>query len=57
MKLHKVALWKQRKMYYVLDSKYVLDMAGLEQGLRTTFLGTEDKLQDRIKNCNLIQKQ
>ena len=57
MKLHKVALWNERKMYYVLDSKYVLDRAISDSGLRVSYLGSEEKFQDRIKNCSLLQKQ
>ena len=57
MKLRKVALWKERKMYYVLDSKYVLDRAILDSGLRVSSLSSEEEFQDRIKNCSLLQKQ
>ena len=57
MKLHKVALWKERKMYYVLDSKYVLDKTISDSGLRVSYLSSEEKFQDRIKNCSLLQKQ
>ena len=57
MKLHKVALWNKRKMYYVLDSKLVLDMTGLKPDLRISYLGSGKSLQDRLKNCSLLQKQ
>ena len=56
MKLHKVALWNKREMYYVLNSKYVLDIAS-HYGLRVSYLGLGESLQDRIKNCSLLQKQ
>ena len=55
MKLHKVALWNKREMYYVLNSKYVLDIAS-HYGLRVSYLGSGESLQDRIKNCSLLQK-
>ena len=57
MKLHKVTSWKKRKMYYVLDSKLVLDMTGLKPDLRVSYLGSGKSLQDRLKNCSLLQKQ
>ena len=56
MKLHKVALWNERKMYYVLNSKYVLDIAS-HSGLRVSYLSSEEEFQDRLKNCSLLQKQ
>lgn len=56
MKLHKVALWNKREMYYVLNSKYVLDIAS-RYGLRVSYLGSGKDLQDRLKNCSLLQKQ
>ena len=56
MKLHKVALWNKRKMYYVLNSKYVLDIES-HYGLQVSYLGSEESLQDRLKNCSLLQKQ
>lgn len=56
MKLHKVALWRQRQMYYILNSKYVLDMALSGIGLRVSYLDSEKKLLDRLKKCNLLQK-
>ena len=57
MKLHKVALWKKRIMYYILDSNLVLNMVGIDIGLRISFLDSEEKLNDRMKQCNLVQKQ
>ena len=57
MKLHKVALWKVLKLYYILDSKYVLDMVMSNHDLRISSLDSEEEFQNRIKNCNLIQKQ
>ena len=56
MKLHKVALWNKREMYYVLNSKYVLDIAS-HTGLRVSWLSSEEKFQDRIKKCSLLRKQ
>ena len=56
MKLHKVALWNKREMYYVLHSKYVLDIAS-RYGLRVSYLSSEENFQGRIKNCSLLQKQ
>lgn len=56
MKLHKVALWNKREMYYVLHSKYVLDIAS-RYGLRVSYLGSGESLRDRLKNCSLLQKQ
>ena len=56
MKLHKVALWNKRKMYYVLDSKYVLAIAS-HSGLRVSYLSPGEEFQNRIKNCSLLQKQ
>ena len=57
MNMYKVALWKKRKMYYILDSKLVLDMTGLKPDLRISYLGLGKSLQDRLKNCSLMQKQ
>ena len=57
MKLHKVALWGKRKMYYILDSRLVLDMTGLKPDLRISYLSSGESLQDRLKNCSLLQKQ
>ena len=57
MKLHKVALWNIREMYYILHSKLVLDMTGLKPDLRISYLGSGKSLQDRLKNCSLLQKQ
>ena len=56
MKLHKVALWNEREMYYVLNFKCVLDIAS-HSGLRVSYLGSGESLQDRIKSCSLLQKQ
>lgn len=57
MKLHKVALWNTREMYYILNSKLVLNMTGLKPDLRVSYLGSGENLQDRLKNCSLLQKQ
>ena len=56
MKLHKVTLWNKREMYYVLHSKYVLDIAS-HYGLRVSYLGSGESLQDRLKECTLVHKQ
>lgn len=56
MKLHKVALWNKRKMYYIIDSIYVLDLL-LKEGIRVSYMNTKDKLQNRLQDCTIVQKQ
>lgn len=56
MKLHKVALWNKRKMYYILNSIYVLDLT-LEYDLRVSYMSTKDKLETRLQDCTIVHKQ
>ena len=56
MKLHKVALWQSDKMYYILQSRYMLDSFTKDNELRATYLDKQE-LQERLKKCALVQKQ
>lgn len=58
MKLYKVLLWKKRKLYYIVGSCFRLSAIGYKSvdGLAKTYLDTA-KLQERLTECSLVQKQ
>ena len=56
MKLHKVVVWHKRKLYYVLGTYFRLNATWIGDGLSKTYLDTT-KLQERLKECTLVQKQ
>ena len=56
MRLHKVMVWHKRKLYYILGTYFRLNATWIGYGLTKTYLDTS-KLQERLKECTLVQKQ
>ena len=56
MKLHKVMVWHKRKFYYIVGSHFRLNMTKFGDGLAKAYLNTT-MLQERLKECTLVQKQ
>ena len=56
MKLHKVMVWHKRKFYYIVGSYFRLNTHWCGDGLAETYLDTT-MLQERLKECTLVQKQ
>ena len=57
MRLNKVMLWHKRKLYYIVGSNFKLNKTRFgNDGLAKTYLDTT-KLQERLTECSLVQKQ